>query len=136
MKTLKPVLLLIVVTFIYSTVAHADVVAKVIEPASSLPAPTWIVDAVKFLEKAPYIGHVIVLMLAIIAAVSAVLTPLTALLMALEKVFGWVQLDPVCVFLNQKAIPFFARFSNFNVQNTPPAPELATPSAASPEIKV
>lgn len=99
-------------------VAHADTSTPVLQ------MPGWIVGAIKDLENIPAIGHVITLILGVIAVVSMILTPLSSLLMALEKATGWAELDKINAFLN-KIIPYVAMFSNLNVQ----APTATTPAS-------
>jgi hypothetical protein len=115
--------------------AHADTGAA----PSTMQVPSWIVSAVKDLENIPAIGHIITLLLGIIAVGSAILTPLTALLMAIEKALNLTGLLPAINFLNTKVIPFFAYVSNFNAQvvvapvaaSTPVSSTPSTPSASS-----
>jgi hypothetical protein len=107
-------------------VAHADAGSA----PSTMQVPSWIVAAVKDLENIPAIGHIITLLLGVIAVASVILTPLTALLMAIEKAFNLTGLLPEINFLNQKVIPALAYFSNFNAQPVvAPAP---TTTASSP----
>jgi hypothetical protein len=129
MKSLK-LFLCLAVMFIAS-LCFADTAAAATGPQ----LPTWVADVVQFLANLPVVGHFIVLILAVIAGAAVIITPLTALLMAIEKVTGWTQLDGVNAFLN-KILPYFQMFSNFP---TPaPAPVVvstttqAVPNPAAP----
>lgn len=102
---------LMIAVMLSATVCFAD--------ASEPQLPTWIGDSIRFLENVPKVGHIIVLLLSIIAVAATILTPLTGFLMAVEKATGWAELDKVNAFLN-KIIPYVSMFSNL-----PPSPAVA-----------
>lgn len=113
-------------------VVHADTgVAVAAAPVSTMQVPAWIVACVKELENIPAVGHLITLLLGVIAVGSAIITPLTGLLMAIEKALNLTGLLPTINFLNQKAIPFLAYLSNFNAK-TPVAPAAAAQTVSPP----
>lgn len=111
-------------------VAHADTGAA----PSTMQVPSWIVSAVKDLENIPAVGHIITLILGVIAVGSAILTPLTALLMAIEKALNLTGLLPAINFLNQKVIPALAYVSNFNAQATAAPASTTTTVSSTPTI--
>jgi hypothetical protein len=118
-------------------VVHADSgVAVTAAPVSTMQVPAWIVSCVKDLENIPAVGHIITFLLGIIAVGSAIITPLTGLLMAIEKALNLTGLLPAINFLNTKVIPALAYVSNFNAQVVtapiqPAATVTSTPSTPS-----